>query len=86
MANAAPEHTPEQRLLAVIEQTFRRVKVEQGHPPDFADVRDDLVLHLRIEMLLLCLTEAQKSARERGTRIQELMAELALLNFQFFTR
>jgi len=84
MANAAPEQSSEQRLLAVIEQTFRRIKVQHGHDPDFADVRDDLVPQLRIEILLCQLAEAQRSAKQRELRIKELMAELAVLNFHLF--
>jgi hypothetical protein len=86
MADAAPEQTPEQRLLEVIEKTFRRIKVQHGRYPDIADIRDDLATPLRIEILLCRLEEAQRSPRAREQRVREIIADLALLNFQLFRK
>lgn len=74
----------EERLLGVVERTFRRVKTQQGHAPDVADIRQDLAPALRLEILLVQLREVRSFPVDRERRVAELIREISDVALELF--
>ncbi|MGA3295290.1 MAG: hypothetical protein ABSE45_15080 [Candidatus Acidiferrales bacterium] len=71
-----------QRVAETIESTFHRFRVQFGRDPDIADVVADLLPRVRMEILLAQLVGVQTPQAQRQQRVREIIAELALLEFQ----
>jgi hypothetical protein len=71
--------TPEARLAGVVGNLIEKFKSEHSHYPDIADFCEALQPHIRREILLAMLDEAQIPTIQRGDRIRAIVGELAEL-------